>query len=98
MSEQSTGNHVRGHVFISGRVQGVSFRWYTHNKAQELGLTGWVRNLWDRRVEAIFEGPEEIVKQAVAWCQYGERPARVDDMKVTYSPATREFKYFRIKY
>ncbi len=98
MSEQSTKKHVRAHVFISGRVQGVSFRWYTHNKAQELGLTGWVRNLWDRRVEAVFEGPEEIVKQAVAWGQHGERPARVDDMKVTYSPATGEFKHFRIKY
>ena len=43
----SEGQFVRAHVFVSGRVQGVNYRWYTQRKAQELELTGWVRNLWD---------------------------------------------------
>jgi len=86
----------RAHVFISGRVQGVSFRWYTQRKAQELGLTGWVRNLWDGRVEAIFEGPEEAVRQAVAWCRHGDPPARVENTEVKYQEPTGEFRHFRI--
>ena len=88
--------HIRAHVFISGRVQGVSFRWNTQNKAQQLGLTGWVRNVWDGRVEAVFEGPEQLVKEAVAWCHHGNRPARVDKVQVNYRPPTGEFKHFRI--
>jgi acylphosphatase len=86
----------RAHVFISGRVQGVSFRWFTQRKAVELGLTGWVRNLWDGRVEAAFEGEEEAVRQAVTWCHTGEPPARVSHVEVTYQPPTGEFHRFRI--
>jgi acylphosphatase len=97
MSQESTTQR-RAHVFISGRVQGVSFRWYTVNTAQRLGLTGWVRNLPDGRVEAVFEGPDEAVRQAVAWCQHGERPARVEDVEVTYGTATGEFTSFRVTY
>jgi acylphosphatase len=77
-------------------VQGVNFRWYTQQKAEELGLTGWVRNLWDHRVEAVFEGNEGAVRQAVAWCHTGQPPARVTQVEVTYSPATGEFSSFRI--
>lgn len=95
-TEHDQPNQIRAHVFIAGRVQGVNFRWHTQRKAQQLGLTGWVRNVWDGRVEAVFEGPEEAVRQAVAWCQRGERPARVDEVKVTYQAAAGEFKSFRI--
>ena len=98
MDSSSEEKSLRAHVFISGRVQGVSFRWFTQRKAQELGLTGWVRNLWDGRVEAVFEGPEETVRQAVAWCHRGEPPARVESVDVTYGPATGEFSGFRITY
>jgi acylphosphatase len=66
--------------------------------AQRLGLTGWVRNLPDGRVEAVFEGPDEAVRQAVAWCQHGERPARVEAVEVTYGAVTGEFKSFRVTY
>ena len=96
MDNQTELITIRAHVYISGRVQGVSFRWYTQRMAQRLGLTGWVRNLWDSRVEAIFEGPEELVQKAVAWCHHGEPPARVDDVQVTYAEASNEFKSFRI--
>ena len=89
---------LRAHVFISGRVQGVSFRWFTQRKAQELGLTGWVRNLWDGRVEAVFEGDAGPVRQAVAWCHTGEPPARVTDVDVTYAPFSGKFHNFRVTY
>jgi acylphosphatase len=94
MSEQLKSS--RAHVTITGRVQGVSFRWYTQRTAQELGLTGWVRNLWDGRVEAIFEGEEKAVKDAVAWCYHGPPSAQVDDIEIKYESPSGEFKGFRI--
>lgn len=98
MTDQSQTRPSRAHVFISGRVQGVSFRWHTVNIAQRLGVTGWVRNGHDGRVEAVFEGPEEAVRQAVAWCHHGERPARVEKVDVTYETPKGEFKSFRVTY
>lgn len=96
MNSHPEEKNLRAHVFISGRVQGVSFRWFTQRKAQELKLTGWTRNLWDGRVEAVFEGKAEAVRQAVAWCHHGEPPARVSEVDVTYAPYTGEFSSFRI--
>ncbi len=97
MNDQRETGDVRAHVFISGRVQGVSFRWYTKHKAQDLGLKGWVRNLWDGRVEAVFEGEATAVRQAVAWCHSGNPPARVDNVEVSYEKPTGELNSFRIK-
>ena len=85
-------------IRVSGTVQGVAFRWHTREKARELGLTGWVRNLWDGRVEAVFEGEESAVRQAVTWCHQGERPARVDNVEVRYGQSTGEFRSFRITF
>ncbi len=98
MTEESSPPSSRAHVFITGRVQGVSFRWYTQRQAQQLGLTGWVRNLWDGRVEAVFEGQTSAVRQMVAWCHRGDPPARVDSVDVTYGPVSGEFSGFRITY
>ncbi len=96
MTKQANSNQSRAHVFISGRVQGVNFRWNTQRKAHQLGLTGWVRNLWDGRVEAVFEGEEAAVRQAVSWCYEGDPPARVEDVEINYQEATGEFQDFRI--
>jgi len=93
---QTEAKQTRAHVFISGRVQGVGFRYSTQRQAQALALTGWVRNLWDGRVEAVFEGPEPKVRQAVNWCGRGSSAARVEDVDVRYQAATGEFKSFRI--
>lgn len=98
MTGQAEPKIVRAHVYISGRVQGVSFRWNTQHRAQQLDLTGWVRNLWDGRVEAVFEGDEPAVQQAVAWCHHGDRPARVDQVDVRYEQPTGEFRSFRIAF
>lgn len=88
----------RAHVFISGRVQGVFFRAETRDLARRLGVTGWVRNLWDGRVEAVFEGEDWAVERMVAWCQRGPRGAHVDDVEATYEGYTGEYDSFSVVY
>ncbi len=73
----------RYHVYISGRVQGVFFRNTTKKKAKELGINGWVKNLDDGRVEAVFEGDEEKLNEMLDFCEEGPRLARVDDVEVS---------------
>ena len=75
---------TRAHVFVSGTVQGVFFRATTRERAAEFGVDGWVRNLDDGRVEAVFEGPAAAVEAMVEWCHEGSDRARVDDVEVTY--------------
>lgn len=87
----------RAHVYVSGRVQGVYFRSHARNKANELNLTGWVRNMADGRVEAVFEGGESAVKQMVDWCRVGEGFARVDDVEVIGEDYIGEFKDFEVR-
>jgi acylphosphatase len=71
-------------VFVSGRVQGVYFRATTRDRAREAGVDGWVRNLPDGRVEAVFEGPENAVESMVAFCQEGSSAASVENVAVEY--------------
>ena len=87
----------REHVFISGKVQGVFFRSSTKEKAEELGLTGWVRNLYDGRVEAIFEGEKSSVEKMTEWCGRGPVHARVEEVKVITEPYKGDLKGFEIK-
>lgn len=75
---------MRAHVFVSGRVQGVFFRASAAQRARELGLTGWVRNLGDGRVEAVFEGGRGTVEEAIAWCRHGPSYAAVDAVEVAW--------------
>lgn len=77
-------DRTRAHVFVSGRVQGVFYRANTRETAREKGVDGWVRNLDDGRVEAVFEGEESTVSEMVAWCHTGSPQARVDDVEVDY--------------
>lgn len=88
---------ARAHVLISGRVQGVNFRYSTSQKAQFLGVTGWVRNNPDGRVEAVFEGEEEDVRHMVQWCHRGPSMARVDRVDVNWQPFSGEFEDFRLE-
>ncbi len=75
-------NEERAHVYVSGEVQGVNFRGATHEKAEELGLNGWVRNLQDGRVEAVFEGDSGVVREMIEWCESGPAGADVEDVSV----------------
>jgi len=85
-------------VRIEGRVQGVWFRDSTRSQAVPLGLTGWVRNLPDGRVEAVFEGPEENLKRILAWCRQGPPAARVDKVEALWEEAQGEFSSFKITF
>jgi acylphosphatase len=75
-------DHERAHVLVSGRVQGVSFRDATRSQAEQLGLSGWVRNTQDGQVEAVFEGVPETVQQMIEWCKSGPSSADVEDVSV----------------
>jgi acylphosphatase len=86
----------RVHVYISGRVQGVFFRAYTQETALSLNLTGWVRNLSDGRVEAVFEGKDESVAAMLEWCGKGPPYAAVHDVDVREGSPTGEFHDFRV--
>ena len=70
------------HVRVTGRVQGVSFRYYAQQEAVSLGLTGWVRNDVDGSVELHLEGPGDEVEAMVDWCRQGPPAARVRDVAV----------------
>ena len=72
---------TRVHVFVSGSVQGVFFRYEARERARSRGLSGWVRNLPDGRVEAMFEGPEDAVQAMVEWCRHGPPGAEVTDIE-----------------
>ncbi|MEF8881172.1 MAG: acylphosphatase [Halapricum sp.] len=88
---------IRAHVFVSGRVQGVFFRATTRNTAREQGVDGWVKNLNDGRVEAVFEGPEEDVEAMVEFCHEGSTQARVEDVDVEYEEP-KGLNGFEIRY
>ena len=87
----------RAHILVTGIVQGVSFRYYTLQEAMRCGVTGWVRNLPDGRVEAVIEGDEAAVDRMLAWCGIGPRSARVDHLEVLPETSTGEFQGFRIR-
>lgn len=88
---------VRAHVHISGQVQGVFYRAWTLRQAQGLGLTGWVRNLADGRVEVAAEGEKEKVNQLIELIKEGSPAAQVSHIDVNWEEATREFKEFEIR-
>ena len=88
----------RVHVFVSGDVQGVFFRSNTRRQAEVLGVKGWVMNLLDGRVEAVFEGEDGKVDSLVEWCRKGPAVCRVDDVEVVEERFSNEFSDFKIRY
>ena len=88
---------VRAHIYISGRVQGVFFRSETRYEAKKRRVKGWVRNLPDGRLEAVFEGEEESVKELVEFCKRGPSGARVTGIDVNWENYTGESKDFEIR-
>ncbi len=73
---------VRVHVFVEGRVQGVWFRDSAWREATRLGVAGWVRNLQDGRVEAVYEGSSEAVEEMLAWTNRGPERAYVTELEI----------------
>ena len=89
---------IRAHVYVVGRVQGVFFRSETEYEAVKRNVCGWVRNLPDGRVEAVFEGEKGAVEALVEFCRRGPHGARVSEVEVQWEDYNGEFKKFRVKY
>jgi acylphosphatase len=89
---------VRAHIFVSGIVQGVGFRWSMQRMARRLGVKGWVRNLPDGRVEAVFEGPRDRVEELIDWAKRGPSWAVVEGVEVRWEKYRGEFTDFEIRY
>jgi acylphosphatase len=89
---------VRAHVVISGRVQGVFFRSNTKREAVKLGLTGFVRNLDDGSVEAVFEGEKSEVEKIIEFCKKGPSGSEVSSVDVQWEKFKAEFTEFDIEY
>jgi acylphosphatase len=87
---------VRAHVLVSGIVQGVFFRHNTRKQATRNGVYGWVRNLFDGRVEAIFEGEKENVEKVIEFCKRGPPGSEVTSVQVEYVSWKGEFREFFI--
>ncbi len=89
---------VRAHIYVSGLVQGVFFRASMQDVARSIGVTGWVRNLPDGRVEAVIEGEEDKVLKVIEWARRGPPLARVKDVKIEWEEYKGEFQDFYIRW
>ena len=85
------------HAIVSGRVQGVGFRYYTQTKASELGLTGWVRNQYDGTVEVTAEGAKSQLVELLTLLRQGTYPSRVIDVQIEWRAPTNNFEDFRVR-
>ena len=94
----ASNEKTRAHIFVAGKVQGVFYRERTRNQAEKLGVSGWVKNLQDRRVEAVFEGDKDSVEKMVNWARNGPIWAKVDALDVVWEDYKGEFDSFEIRY
>jgi len=90
--------NTRAHLLVRGKVQGVFFRANMKRKAEELGVSGWVRNVPDGSVEAVVEGEEKKVRQLADWASKGPSGAEVREIIVTWDKPRGEFQGFSIRY
>ncbi len=84
-------------LLISGRVQGVNYRYSAFQMAQQLGLKGWVRNLHDGRVELVIEGEVDSLDEMAGWAAQGPRFANVSHVDLRKDPANGELTGFEIR-
>lgn len=92
----------RLHATVHGRVQGVNFRYYTCQRARQLGLVGYVRNRWDGTVEVVAEGPERALQALLSWLHRGPRLAHVRQVEVQWfsleGSSASGFDAFEVRY
>ncbi|MBD3388124.1 MAG: acylphosphatase [Candidatus Altiarchaeales archaeon] len=89
---------VRAHVIVRGRVQGVFYRQSTRDKSLATGVSGWVRNLRDGSVEAVFEGDPGSVKEMVSWCRRGPPTSRVEAVDVDWNEKPEGLAGYEVRY
>jgi acylphosphatase len=87
---------VRAHIWVKGRVQGVGFRAHVEFYAQQIGVTGWVRNVGYDTVEAVAEGERENVERFIETMKQGPNMSRVDESMVEWEESTGEFREFEV--
>jgi acylphosphatase len=92
-----SGDRERAHVFVAGQVQGVFFRDSTRERAEQLGLTGWVKNLPDGRVEAVFEGSPDRVREMIQWCEQGPPHAAVEEVESEFEASKGDLERFEVR-
>ena len=90
--------NARANVNLKGRVQGVFFRANTKKAALRFGVFGWVRNLPDGSVGAVFEGDKENIQNLIQWCKTQQPHAQVSGADVKWEEYTGEFHRFEIRY
>jgi acylphosphatase len=89
---------LRLHATVRGLVQGVSFRYYTLHRAQNLGLSGFVRNCWDGSVEVVAEGERDVLKELLSWLHEGPTGAAVEQVIVRWEKPSGEFGRFEVTF
>ena len=92
-----SGDRERAHVYVAGEVQGVFFRDSTRQRAEELGLTGWVKNLPDGRVEALFEGPSGRVGEMIQGWEKGPPHAEVQEVETEFETSEGDLDRFEVR-
>lgn len=98
MEQNEQTRQARLHAIVHGRVQGVSFRYYTQRRARELGLTGYVHNLWDGTVQVVAEGQRAAVEELLSFLHTGPRAAFVTQVDTTWPAPTGGFRRFEVRY
>jgi len=86
------------HIIVKGLVQGVGFRWFVEREAKKLGLTGYVKNLFDGNVAVEVEGDRGLIEALIAVVKVGNRSSRVTDLKITWGDFKGKFPDFRITF
>jgi acylphosphatase len=94
---QETSANLRLHAVIEGRVQGVGFRAFVIQKAQDLDVVGWVRNRWDGSVEVLAEGEQATLERFLGYLRRGPQSAFVTEVNIEWQPATGEFYAFSVR-
>jgi acylphosphatase len=97
MAPQNKSERARLHLIVSGRVQGVGFRFSAYDEAKQLALAGWVRNLPGGEVEVVAEGSRENLQMLEAWAHLGPPSAHVTAVREEWLDFTGEFTDFRIR-
>ena len=87
---------ARAHIYISGKVQRVFFRGSVHKKAMSFGLKGFVKNTFDNKVEAVFEGDKKKIEEIINWSRIGPRLSVIDKVDVFWEGYQEEFENFKI--
>ena len=88
---------VRAHIYVKGDVQGVFFRSSTRARAKMRGVSGWISNLPDGRVEAVIEGEKDAVEDLIDFCRQGPPGSAVEDVEVSWEKPSHRFTEFDIR-